>query len=434
MQEQVCYGKIQHFVMTRCKEKSSCIRHRVLHLARKLKTVHLVPSASHITALHDCFTSCPLIAIYCRLCPSVCQLVPPVNPSLTAPPPLLPPAPHKHNPSLTALPLPAPPHHQSYSQLQHQASLLAHLMPHLLTLLQLHPFLQHQASPHPEVTLQLFLVIWLQSTNSVAYTLQTSYPLCSGAAPGPVASSLAPVVPTSVAAVHTTAQPSLTAAPVAPASLSVLPPVAPAGASEANRSPVSEEFTDDDMSSTAEDIGAQRKQCKHPASCILCLQLMHARIIYLCICLRSCDCEHVVSVAHDTHHLHINMSPLCMYQYLCTTAVCCRFMAAYTISCTMLVHCILFPTFLHHRFADVIQLMKEPSRLWLHEDPVCKCMLLCGSPLTNATCALKCMFAYLTPLNCMFVQPSPTLAKSRSCARGSAPSSRAPKIKPKEEH
>ena len=297
--------------MTRCKKKSSCIRHRVLHLARKLKTVHLVLSASHIAALHDCFTSCPLIAIYCRLCPSVCQLVPPVNPSLTAPPPLLPPVPHKHNPSLTALPLPARPHHQSSSQLQHQASLLAHRMPHLLTLLQLHRFLQHQASPHPEVTLQSFLVIWLQSTNSVAYTLQTSYPLCSGAAPGPVASSPAPV-PTSVAAVHTTAQPSLTAAPVAP-TLSVSPPVAPAAASEANRSPVSEEFTDDDMSSTAEEIGSQRKQCscKHPASCILCLQLMHARIIDLCIYLCSCDREHVVSVAHDPHHLHIDMSPLC---------------------------------------------------------------------------------------------------------------------------
>ena len=40
-----------------------------------------------------------------------------------------------------------------------------------------------------------------------------------------------------------------------------------------------------------------------------CLQLMHARIIDLCIYL--CSCEHVVSVAHDTHHLHIDMSPLC---------------------------------------------------------------------------------------------------------------------------
>ena len=53
----------------------------------------------------------------------------------------------------------------------------------------------------------------------------------------------------------------------------------------------------------------------------------------------------------------------------------------------MLVHCMLFQTFLHHRSADVTQLVEEPSRLWLHEDSVCKCMLLGGSPLANATCA-----------------------------------------------
>ena len=68
--------------------------------------------------------------------------------------------------------------------------------------------------------------------------------------------------PTSVSLASTGIHEAPRSSTVTPAPLSVAPPATPVAPSEAIRSPashVSEEFTDDDMSSTAEEIGAQRK-------------------------------------------------------------------------------------------------------------------------------------------------------------------------------